>query len=154
NTGELYVCDDNNDRVQVFNKSFPLHHEFGSSIVRNPRDINLTNDLIIVLDDYNPCMHLFNITDYSLLNSIISRGAGGQIVHSGFFTLDKQINLILTDYKKHCIIVFNISGEVIAQFGNALRSEVEFTYPRGVAIDNENRVVVVSMDKNNSLQIF
>uniref|UniRef100_UPI00397FA353 6-bladed beta-propeller n=1 Tax=Salmonella sp. s54836 TaxID=3159673 RepID=UPI00397FA353 len=123
-------------------------------IFRGPRDINLTNDLIIVLDINNPCMHLFNITDYSLLSSIISKGTGGQIEDSSFFTVDRELNLILTDSRKHCVTVFSKSGEVIAQFGKEGHSVGEFTEPMGVAIDNEKRIVVVSWNKNNALQIF
>ncbi|WP_411023841.1 hypothetical protein, partial [Salmonella sp. s51228] len=74
-TGYIYVCDYYNHRLQIFDKSLKFHLMFGKSIVKCPLDVKLSNELVIVLDESDPCIHIFTSSDHALVNSIISRGA-------------------------------------------------------------------------------
>ena len=151
----IYVCDAGNNRVQIFNKSLKYHSHFGNNTLNEPKDIKLSNDSVIVLDASNPCIHIFSITDCSLLNSIISRGtADAEIGNSFCFTMDAGLNLLLTDDTNHCIKVFSNTGDFITQIGRRGEDIGELYYPAGIAIDSLNRIIVVSNSKNCSLQIF
>lgn len=151
---QLYVCDSYNHRLQIFNKNQKFDRKFGDNILKYPNDVKLAGELVIVLDENDPCVHLFDSSTLFLLSSIISRGIGKQILESWFFTIDKELNITLTDKKQHCMKTFTKSGEFITQFGKMGQFEGGLINPTGVAIDNLNRIVVVNENERNAVQIF
>lgn len=152
--GYIYVCDCSNHRLQIFDQKLNFHLMFGNGNVKYPDDVKLTAELIIVLDQSDPCIHLFTSSDHSLVKSIIGRGEGKQLSYPPFISIDAEVNIIITDRKKNRVKVFTKSGECIYQFGKEGHSPGEFIYPTGVAIDSLNRLVVVSRNTNHALQIF
>ncbi|KAI6657056.1 Cell surface protein [Oopsacas minuta] len=68
---DIYICDSNNNRVQILSQDFKYKSQFGS--FEYPRDVKLSKDYIYVLDASNPCIHLFN-HNHILQKSVISLG--------------------------------------------------------------------------------
>lgn len=153
-TGRIYVCDCFNNRMQIFKKSLKFVLMFGNNYINRPRDVKLTNDSVIVLDEGDPCVHIFSSSDLSLLYSIISRGEGKQIAYSLFFVIRNDGNIILTDQINQCVRVFNNSGDYMTEFGKGGNSVGEFIKPTGIAITAQNKIIVVSQNPRHALQIF
>ena len=148
--GDIYVCDLDKDVVFVYTNELKYKVSFGKSKLYRPLDIALTQDRIYILDEGNPCVHIFN-TDLSYLHSIVSRGSDGQVGYSYFFTLDIESNILISDLESHVINVFTDEGELIDEIGKG--SDI-FYYPRGIVIDIMNRIFVVDNKEEGSLKIF
>ena len=53
--GDIYICDYNNNRIQILNQDFSFKSQFGIDTLQEPRDVNLSKEYIFVLDVSNPC---------------------------------------------------------------------------------------------------
>ena len=54
--GDLYICDYNNNRVQILTQEFVFKDQFGQNSLKNPRDVKLTRRYIYIIDESNPCL--------------------------------------------------------------------------------------------------
>ena len=149
NSGDIYVCDLNKNMIFVYSQNLKYKTSFGKSKLNSPRDIKLTQDRIFVLDDGNPCIHIFN-RDLSYSHSIVSRGIGNAVGYGWFFTLDHEENILISDYYRDIISVFSQRGQLIHQIG----SGSDIYQPEGIAIDSINRIAVVDDKQEGSLKIF
>ena len=144
--GDIYICDFNNNRIQILNKDFSFKCQFGKDTLKSPRDVNLSKEYILVLDSSNPCLHLFSHS-YILQKSVISRGKGMQVVNPYFFFIDQTNNILISDRDSNSIHIFN------SQFKLFHKISVS-DYPTGVTVDNQGRVIVVCHAEKNCLIIF
>ena len=62
--GDVYICDSYNNRIQILSKELQFKSQFGADKLKYPRDVKLSKDYIFILDESNPCMHLY---DYNLI---------------------------------------------------------------------------------------
>ena len=107
--------------VFVYSQNLKYKTSFRDNRLDYPRDIKLTQDRIFVLDGGNPCIHIFN-RDLSYSHSIVSRWTSNAVVDGWFFTLDHEENILISDYDRNVISVFNQRGELIHQIGNGTDS--------------------------------
>ena len=152
-TNNIYVCDCFNDRVQILTKELRYHSVLGIDLLKSPRDVKVTRDRVFVLADDDPCMFVFNSV-HVLTNRLIARGVGKQTNNPLCFDIDRELNIIMSDYKNHCVYVFNQEGEQIHNFGNEGQGIGEFYQPCGIALDNTGRIIVVCEKDTNCLQFF
>ena len=149
----IYVCDWGNNRVQVLTEELKYHSMLGIGLFTNPRDINVTRDRVFVLDESDPCMFIFD-SDHLLINRIITRGSGKQTLNPFSFDIDRDYNIIMSDYNDHCVYVFNKEGEQIHKFGKEGQSIGDFYRPYGIVLDNTRRIIVACEKNTNCLQFF
>ncbi|KAI6661346.1 E3 ubiquitin-protein ligase TRIM71-like [Oopsacas minuta] len=149
----VYVCDLNNNRVQILTQELNLHSMLGIDLFKNPCDVKVTRDRVLVLDRSDPCMFVFN-SDHVLTNRLITRGDGKQTNVPFCFDIDRDYNIIMSDSSNHCVYVFNHEGEQIHKFGKEGQSIGEFYYPFGIALDNTGHIIVVCQKNTNCLQFF
>ena len=71
-----------------------------------------------------------------------------------FFCLDPLRNFVLSDYESHSIRVFSPEGNVLHKIGREGHQQRMFYEPTGVIITPNGRLVCVSYNENNGLQIF
>ena len=76
--GDIYICEYRNNRIQILSENFEYKSEFGRDILYYPLDVKLYKDNIIILDESNPCLHIFN-KDLVLHKSVVTRGEGQQL---------------------------------------------------------------------------
>ena len=77
----IYVCDFNNHRIQILTKELKYHSMLGIDLLVYPRVVKVTRDRVLVLDQSDPCMFVFN-SDHVLTNRLIARGDGKQTIHA------------------------------------------------------------------------
>ena len=105
--GDIYICDQYNDRIQIISGNFQYKSEFGKDIFHYPHDIKLYKDSIFVLDKSNPCLHIFN-KDLVLQKSVVTRGEGQQVIYPWFFFIDKFDFILISDYNSKSILILII----------------------------------------------
>ena len=152
-TNNIYVCDCNNDRIQILTEELKYHSMLGIDLLKYPRDVKATRDRVLVLDDSDPCMFVFN-SDHVVTNRLITRGFGRQAINPYCFDLDREYNIIMSDLCNHCVYVFNQEGEQIHKFGKEGQGIGEFHHPYGIALDNTGHIIVVCRKDTNRLQFF
>ena len=152
-TNNIYVCDCYNHRIQILTEELKYHSMLGIDLLKSPRDVKVTRDRVLVLDDSDPCMFVFD-SDHVLTNRLITRGVGKQTNSPYCFDIDREYNIIMCDYSNHCVFVFNQEGEQIHKFGKRGQGIGEFYQPWGIALDNTGRIIVVCHKDTNCLQFF
>ena len=148
----IYVCDCDNQRVQILTEELKYHSMLKNDLMKQPLDVKVTRDRVMVLAGSDPCMFVFN-SDHVLTNRLITRGFGEQ-ANPYCFDIDREYNIIMSDIINHCVYVFNQEGEQIHKFGKEGQGIGEFYVPWGIALDNTGRIVVVSRKDTNCLQFF
>ena len=68
-TGNIYVVDANNGRVQVWDGNLKYLAQFGKGVLRYPRGIALSNEAIYVTDYFKYFFYKFSSVDFSLLKT-------------------------------------------------------------------------------------
>ena len=150
----IYVCDCWNNRVQTFTEDLQFHSMLGIGMLNRPCDVKVTRDRVLVLDQSDPCLFVFS-SDHVLTNRLITRCGDAKQTNSPLcFDIDREYNIIMSDYDNHCVYVFSQEGEQIHKFGKQGQGIGEFYCPRGIALDNIGRIIVVCGKDKACLQIF
>ena len=149
----IYVCDLDNHRIQILTEELKYHSMLGVDLLVFPRDVKVTRDRVLVLDCGDPCMFVFNLY-HVLTNKLITRGYAKQTRNPCCFDIDREYNIIMSDYWNHCVYVFNHEGEQIHKFGKEGQGIGEFYQPYGIALDNTGHIIVVCDKDTNCLQFF
>ena len=144
--GDIYICDRCNNRVEILHEDFSFKTQFGKGQILHPRDVKLSKEYIYVLDESNPCLHLFSY-DYILQKRGISRGAGLNVLYSCFFFIDRTNNIVISDRLSNFILIFSSEFQLFHKIPVS-------NYPTGVTVDNQGRVIVVCQADKNCLQIY
>ena len=144
--GDIYICDFSNNRIQIISEKFEYKSEFGNDILLYPRDVKLYKDNIFILDESNPCLHIFN-KDLVLQKSVVTRGEGRQVVNPWFFCIDKFGSILISDQTSNSILILNSEFESIHKISVS-------NNPMGITMNKEDRVIVVCVADKNCLQIF
>ena len=143
---ELYVCDSNNHRIQVFNLDLEFKRELRNKF-DFPSDVDFDESgRVYVVDFRCHCINVFTSDEHhvsTIKNSIFST-----------FTLHSPINLIvlkghiyITNYGKHDVLVCNMTGEMVATFGGD-----HLHHPEGITVDDNGFVYVTS--HNSKIFVF
>ena len=144
--GDIYICEFNNNCVQILNNDFSLKSQFGKDKLKHPRDVKLSKEYIYVLDASNPCLHLFNY-DHILQKSVISRGDGVEVINPYLFFIDQTDNILISDRSSNFIHIFNTEFQLIHEIPVS-------NNPTGITVDKQGRVIVVCRADMDCLQIF
>ena len=144
--GDIYICDSGNNRIQILSKELKFKSQFGADNLKSPRDVNLSREYIFILDESNPCLHLY---DYNLVlqKSVLSRGEGMIVANPWCFFIDDSKNILISDSSSNCIKIFNPEFELVHKINT-------YYSPVGVVVDNQGRVIVACQANKDCLQIF
>ena len=142
--GDLYICDSENNRIQLLTEQLKFKDQFGQNFLQNPVDVKLARKYIYILHESNPCLHLFNY-NFILQKSVLSRGAGLQLNYPRSCYIDNSDNILISD-NIGSICIFNPEFELI--------HKISITDPTGVTVDRQRRIIVVCEGGNKRLNIF
>ena len=144
--GDIFISDYNNNRIQILNSDLSFKSQFGNDTLKDPRDVKLSKEYIYVLDESNPCLHLF-CYNHILQKSVISRGIGMSLIYPHFFFVDQTDNIVISDRSSNSIHIFNTEFQLIHEIPVS-------NNPTGVTVDKQRRVIVVCQAVKDCLQIF
>ena len=129
--GDIYICDRDNNRIQMLNSDLSFKSQFGNDTLKHTCDVKLSKEYIYVLDEYNPCLHLFNYNRI-LQKSVISRGEGMEVIYPLFFFVDQTDNILISDYSSNSIHIFNTEFRLIHKIPVS-------THPTGVTVEQTRK---------------
>ena len=136
---DVFVCDQENHRVQVFDAR-KLSHRRKMSIpsFNHPTDCHVAGSELLVLTMSDPCMHAFSL-DGKHLRQLISWGPGKEVTTSNFFTVDKFGNIIVSEIGANCLKVFDRFGFFISK----ITCNGTIHQPSGVGLDSDGQMYLV-----------
>ena len=143
-SNDIYICDYNNSRIQIISENIQYKSQFGKDTLHHPSDIKLYKDNIFVLDESNPCLHIFN-KDLVLQKSVVTRGEGQQVINPCFFFIDKFGYILISDHDSNSILILDSEFEFI--------HKIYVSKPTGITLDEEDRIIV-TCSVSKCLQIF
>ena len=143
-SNDIYICDNNNSRIQIISENLKFKSQFGKDILHQPRDIKFYKDNIFILDESNPCLHVFS-KDLVLQKSVVTRGEGQQVIDPLFFFIDKFGYILISDPDSNYILILNSEFEFV--------HKISVTEPFGITMDEEDRIIV-TCSVSKCLQIF
>ena len=144
----VYICNFGHNRIEVLKLDLTFVKNFGKDKLTYPQDIKVFKNQIFVLVQLNSTIHTFN-TEHNYLRSIHFTGLQSQISNTFFFTIDNKGNFIVSDRNAGCMKVFNPSGECVETLGEGF-----LLRPQGVAMDNQQHIVVVNKSSYKCLQTY
>jgi hypothetical protein len=147
-TGNVYVADTGNDRVQKFTSDGNFLMQFGAHGAGNgqfngAKDVAVDSlGFVYVADEFNNRIQRFSSTGV-FLGKWGTIGTGpGQFQQPFSLTTDANRNVYVVDYANSRIQVFRPSGAFIKQWGSAGGGPGEFNGASGIAVGSNARVYV------------
>ena len=152
-TGNIYVADTDNDRIQVLNNSLEVIKSFGRSSViterlQGPYSIALDNaGDIYVADSWNHCVKKYTASG-RLLHQIGSQGTEeGRLDWPTALAFNTQEYLYVTEQNNKRVSVFTKNGELVCCYSGSLGG------PQDICVDDTGNVYI-SDTYSNKLHIF
>ncbi|HEY8082619.1 MAG TPA: S8 family serine peptidase [Solirubrobacterales bacterium] len=158
-SGNIFVVDTANHRIQKFNSSGEYIFQFGSygtgdGQLSLPYGVAIdSSGNIWVTDCGNNRVQKFKANG-EYLSKFGSKGTGeGQFDCPTGIAFDSSGRAFIADKGNNRVQKFKASGEYLAQFGSKGSGNGQFSSPHGVALDTKGRIWVADMG-NNRLQRF
>ena len=154
----IYVCEFDNKSVIVLdnNLKFLKKIKLETSQIKsntNTHSIKLYKDSMYVMFGNSPPfpLQIFSL-EGELVRCLIPTS---DIEWSFFFSIDQFGNIIAADWDRKQIKIFNKEGELIHTIdSDMLPGDQEFLYPRGIAINKKNRIIIAHENKECNLLAF
>lgn len=156
---QVYTCDRNNSRIQVFNKNLNFIRSFGThgntqGQLHWPYDLVKDRQGNIYITDCDN--HRIQVSEPTghFQRSFGTRGSDkGKLKRPMGICLGADDLLYITEYDNHRVSVFQRSGEYVASFCRYGTKRGELCYPVGVTVDRDGFVHVCD-EGNNRIQVF
>ena len=157
-TGQVFIADMNNHRIQVLNKDLTYSHSFGKKgslreEFNNPYDVAFDNEgYLYVADSDNHCIKKFTSTG-QYISTFSSHGSNpGQIKYPTSIIIDNNL-LYVSELGNNRISIFDTNGCFIHCFGKSGSGEGEFSGPFGITVDSLGNLYV-SDPGNNGIVVL
>ena len=156
---QLYVTDEWNQRVSVFDTDGNLLREWGEEgagpgqFNRPSGVVSDAEDRLVVADARNHRIQVFS-GEGKFLATWGSLGSGpGQLNMPWGVALNPAGEVYVTDWRNDRVQKFDPDGKFLLEWGGSGSREGEFNRPAGIAVDSDGDVYVVDWH-NNRVQIF
>jgi len=157
---QIYVCEYNSHRVQVFDKSSSHLFMFGTKgsddgLFLYPVGIAIDNeDTVYVTDQTNHRIQVFDPKG-GFIRKWGKLGTGdGEFKDPSGITIDSSNIVYVCEYQNHRVQIFKRNGDFIRKFGSEGKGDGKFNQPSGIAVDNEENEIYVCDTNNNRIQVF
>jgi len=151
--GNKYIADTGRDQVVVFDVNDKYVRAYGLEGEFKPSDVAVDGDRVYISDLLSHSIHVLDKQTGKTIYTFASAGSGiDQLYHPTNIDI-KGKYLYVADTSNGRIQKFTLTGEHVASIGKLGISLGDFARPKGVAVDNENRIYVVDAAFEN-VQIF
>src|SRR3990172_3595739 len=158
-SGNIYVTDTFNHRIQKFDSSGTFITKWGSygsgdGQFNSPHGIALdTSGNVYVTDYQNNRVQKFDSSG-TFIKKWGSYGSGdGQFHYPYGVAVDSSGNVYVVDNSNHRIQKFDSNGNFITKWGSQGSEDGQFWGPHGIAVDSSENVYIVD-NNNNRIQKF
>ena len=153
---QIYVCDCNDHRIQVFDLDLNFVRSIGSHC-KGRGEFNKPYDVIFdtagnmyVAEYDNERVQVLD-TSGQFIRAFGQEGEGKLRGPSGLHIVDKYV--YVSDHRGHCIVVYETSGQFVTSFGRRGHNEGEFYYPYCITSCTDGFIYVCDC-VNHRVQIF
>ena len=157
---DIYGCEINNKSVIVFDNNLKFLKRIKLQTYQTKSNTR-TNSLKLCKDRMyvmfgGPTPPPFHLQIFSLEGELIKcLIPESEILWSYFFSIDRLGNIIVSDWWGNRIKIFNKEGESIHTItSDMLPGDMELCFPRGIAINRNNRIIVAQKNKECCLLAF
>ena len=160
NNQNIYACEATNLSVVVFDNSLNFVSRVklvSPNLKANTKTHSLKlyrGSMYVMFGGYPPFhMQVFSL-EGELVRCFIPEN---EIEWSYFFSIDQLGNIVVADWSRggNQIKIFSNEGELIHTISdNMLPGDQKFDFPRGVAVDSRNRIIVAQKNRKCCLQAF
>ena len=153
---QVYVCDRNNDRIQVFDLDLNFvrsigSHGTGRGEFDTPHDVKFdTAGNMYVAEWGNERVQVMDISGH-FIRLFGQEGEGKLDKPSALHIADKFV--YVSDLSSHCIVVYETSGQFVTKFGRRGHKEGELISPYCITSCTDGFIHVCDYS-NNRVQIF
>ena len=144
-TGQIFVADSDNNRIQVFNNNITFSHTItlhGDKTFNDPCDVSLDNKGHLYVAEFdNHC-----ITKLTTAGEYITRfgskgSTPGQLYNPFSLTINNNL-LYVCEYGNHRVSVFDTKGTFLHCFGKRGSGKGEFKQPFAITTDKNGNPYV------------
>ena len=157
-TGQIYVADCDNHRIQVLNPDLTFSYSFGSigsaeGQFSYPRFIAIENQgLVYVSDSGNNRIQVFT-SEGKYVSQFGTYGSGpGQLRNPTGLVINNNLLYVAEEYN-HCVSIFTTNGLFVSRFGKEGNKKDQFDRPRDIALDNKGYLYICDY-KNDRLVMY
>ena len=157
-TGQIFIADTWNHRIQVLNNDLTYFHSFGNygsspEQLHHPWDVTIDNEGYLYVADFNNnCIKKFTSTGQHISTSSSWGSNPGQIGNPISISIDNNL-IYVSEFGNNRISVFDTNGSFIHCFGKYGSGEGEFNSPQGITVDSLGNLYV-SDTNNNRLVVL
>ena len=152
--GKLYVAEEGNSRISVFQLDGQFSHIIGSGHLSDPYYIAVsTNDQLLVANNDHHCISIFTL-DGNYVGKFGTRGTGrGQLSGPVDIATDMYGFILVTESDNNRVSIFDKDGVFTHSFGSTGSDHGQFSLPLGIAISPTGDIYI-SDHSNRRIQIF
>ncbi len=156
-SGNLYVTDNGNSRVQKFDSNGNYISQFGvygtgDGEMYDPDGIQIVGSNLYLVEGINNRVQIFDLSG-NYVSKFGTPGTGdGEFDHPSDIAIDTSGNMYVTDKLNNRVQKFNSSGVFVSTFGTSGSATGEFIFPE--SIDFHEDYLYVSDTSNNRIQKF
>jgi DNA-binding beta-propeller fold protein YncE len=160
-SGNVYVADTANNRIQVFSSNGTFISRFGkygneNGTLRSPAGIAVDSSSgnVYVADTANNRIQVFS-SNGTFISEWGEHGGGpGSFREPQGIALDQAGNVYVADTANHRIQVFSSNGTFMARWGGYGDHDDMLSSPEGIAVDSSSGNVYVADTANNHISVF
>lgn len=153
-SGNIYVADTGNNRIEIFDKNFNYIDKWGSGGSGNgqfytPNGVAVDSMGNIYVADYNNHrVQKLDSTGVYISQCDSSTIGDGLSFYPVDLAVDSLDNVYVSDSRSNRIVKLNKDGNYLTQWGSKGASRNQFNDPEGIAVDSSGNIYVV--DSGNS----
>ena len=158
-SGNLFVCDSDNERVCVFDVSLGFVRSFGQDVLEDPLQVCFNSRSQVLVSDCILHQVLIFDQDGKVQHRIgTETKSGADNAHFNRprqIAIDQQDRLFVADYFNHRVQVFDADFKFIATIGSRTytKEDGKFYYTLSVAVNASNTELFVG-DQTGRIQVF